>query len=82
MISRDQAEQAADSLLEPSKKKLSANQNKRAKLASRRRESPFIPAVVAAIATSFSLNYFDDVVISMMLGAAIGYFFGWVSRRT
>ncbi len=85
MITRDQAEQAADSLLDQSKKELSAKQDKRAKLASaerRRRESPLLPAFVAAITTYGSLNYLDNASVSVMLGAAIGGLFGWAARRS
>ncbi len=85
MITRDQAEQAADSLLDQSKKELSAKQDKRAKLASaeqRRRESPLIPAFVAAITVYVALDYLDYALASVMLGAAIGGLFGWAARRS
>ncbi len=85
MITRDQAEQAADSLLDQSKKELSAKQDKRAKLASaeqRRRESPLIPAFVASITVYVALDYLDYALASVMLGAAIGGLFGWAARRS
>ncbi len=85
MITRDQAEKAADSLLDQSKKELSAKQDKRAKLAlaeQRKRESPLFPAFVAAITVYGSLDYLDNALVSVVLGAAIGGLFGWAARRS
>jgi len=85
MITRGQAEKAADSLLDQSKEELSAKQDKPAKLASaeqRRRESPLMPAFVAAITVYVALDYLDNALVCVVLGGAVGALFGWAARRS
>ena len=85
MITREQADQAADSISEPSRKELRAKKDKRQKFAAaarRKRESPLFPAVIAAVTVYFSLQYQDIGFASVMLGAAIWGLYGWVARRS
>ena len=85
MITRKQAEQVADTLLEPLEEELSANKGKRETFRSiqqRRRESPLVPAFVAAIATYLVLAYTDSGLFAVMVGATVGGLFGWAARKT
>lgn len=80
----EQSEQAAESLLDQPKAELKARQEKRANVASaerRRLESPFIPAVVAAVTTVAALGYLENTLICLLVGALVGGLFGWAARR-
>lgn len=63
MITRDQANEVADSLLEQPRKELGTRQDKRSGLKSagqRRRESPVFPAFIAAITVYGALDYTES----------------------
>lgn len=84
MITRKQAEQVADTLLEPHEEKLGEKKGKRETLRSiqqRRLESPLLPAFIAAIATYLALDYTDSALFAVMLGAVFGGLFGWAARK-
>ena len=80
MISRDQAEQVADTILEPSRQVLEARQEKTAKLA-HRRQSPFFPAIFAAWAALLMFDYSDNLTTSVMVGTVVGWAIGKYLRR-
>jgi hypothetical protein len=84
MITREQAEQAANSILEQPEAEPGSRQEKmarRAAAAQRRRESPLIPALTAALTTIAALGFLESALISALLGAAVGGLFGWAARR-
>jgi hypothetical protein len=84
MMTPEQSEQAAESLLDQPKAELRARQEKRANIASaerRRLESPFIPAVVAAVTTIAALGYLENTFICLLVGAMVGGLFGLAARR-
>lgn len=85
MITRKQAEEVADTILEPHKKELSAKKGKRERLRSiqrRRRESPLGPALFAATMTYTSLTFTESALFAVMFGAGVGWLFGWAARRS
>ena len=85
MITRTQAEQVADTLLEPHKEELGAKKGTRETLRSiqqRRRESPLVPAFVAAITTYLVLDYTESALFAVVLGAVVGGLFGWAARKS
>ena len=84
MTTKEQAEKAADSLLEEPRRALDEDRKKRKDAlqdAVARRNSPLIPAFVAAITVMISMQYIDSNVACVALGAAIGGLFGWAARR-
>ena len=85
MVTKKEAEKVASTLLYEPRKALEANQEKRRAIAAagrRRRESPLIPAFIAAIAVAVTLDYFENMVVCVVLGTAIGGLFGWAARRS
>lgn len=76
MLSRDEAEQAADGLMKPSADRLA---ERKERLEQRRRAAarPFsflVPSAVAAAATAFSLVYVEvQPLVAVMFGASIGW---------
>ena len=85
MITRKQAEQVSDSLLAPHEEKLSDKKGKRESLRSiqqRRRESPLVPAFVAAITTYLVLDYTESALFAVMVGAFVGGLSGWAARKS
>ncbi len=85
MITREQAEQAANGVLKQPEAVLSTRQEKMARQAAaaqRRCESPLIPALTAAFTTIAALGFLESTLISALLGAAVGGLFGWAARRS
>ena len=85
MVTPKQAEKVASTLLDEARKALEAKQEKRRAIAAagrRRRESPLIPAFIAAATVAVSLDYFENMAVCVALGAAIGALFGWAARRS
>ena len=80
MISRDQARQAAESLLEPSRQDLAKRQQRLARFA-QYRESPIYAALFAAISAVLAFDYSGNLVISAVAGTAIGWALGAGLRR-
>lgn len=80
MISRDQARQAAKSLLEPSRQDLAKRQQKLAKF-DQSRTSPIHAALFAAISAVLAYDKSGDLVISVFAGTAIGWAVGAGLRR-
>lgn len=84
MTNREQARQAAESILDKPRQELKAKRDKRARLASaerRRRESPIIPAGFAAITVVIALDFLDPV-IAVVLGTLVGGLYGWAARKS
>jgi hypothetical protein len=84
MITREQAEQAANSILEQPEAESGSRKEKTARQAAaaqRRCESPLIPALTAALTTIAALGFLESTLISALLGAAVGGLFGWAARR-
>ena len=84
MTTKDQAEKVAESLLEEPRRAIDEERKKRDDAqqdAIVRRKSPLIPAFVAAITVMISMQYIDNNVACVVLGAAIGGLFGWAARR-
>lgn len=74
MISRDQANQASDSLLEPAKENLATKQERlsnRKAIRARKIEALF-PAAIASAVVVASIDYFDSPGFSIFFGTAIG----------
>ena len=85
MITREQAEQAANGILKQPEAELSSRQEKMARQAAaaqRRCESPLIPALTAALTTIAALGFLESTLISALLGAGVGGLFGWAARRS
>jgi glyoxylate carboligase len=87
MISPDQAKKAAESILEPSRQELDARKEKIARMkeeeavrTTRRRESPAIPALFAAIAALLTVEFSSDFTISMVVGTLMGWAVGKLLR--
>ena len=85
MITYEQAERVADTLLDEPQKELERNREKRDSAESaerRRRESPLLPAFFAAIAVTVALSFLDNILVCVGLGILVGGLFGWAARRT
>ena len=85
MITNDQAEQVANSILEQPQKELDAKRSQREAVATaerRRRESPLIPALVAAMTVLVALEYLENTLACVVLGTVVGGLFGWAARRS
>ncbi len=83
MVSPDQAEQAADSLLEPAKQELAARQKKLARrkaIQTSLHESLF-PAAVAAGVAIFFVDDIGSPSIAFFFSAAIGAIAGSMLRK-
>jgi hypothetical protein len=84
MITPKQAEQVADSLLDQPRRALDAKREKRGSIerAERaRRESPVLPAFLAALTVYIALDYTENAFVGVALGTVVGAVFGWVARR-
>ncbi|RLA33897.1 MAG: hypothetical protein DRR11_04315 [Gammaproteobacteria bacterium] len=84
MITHEQGEQAANSILEQPGAELGSKQEKMARQAAaaqKRCASPLIPALTAALTTIAALGFLESTLISALLGAAVGGLFGWAARR-
>lgn len=79
MFSRDQANKAADSLLEPPQRELA---ERRKKLADRQtrtfdlRRSPLVPAAAAAGVALLAMDLVSDKSYAFAAGAVAGWVFG------
>ena len=84
MVSPDQAEQAAESLLEPARQKLTVKQEKLARRNAVRTSmlEAFFPAAVGAGGALASIEYFGGSLIgSLIFGAAIGAIVGSMLQK-
>ena len=84
MITREQAEKVTDTLLEPHQDELQERKKERQEfrtIQQRRRESPLVPAIGAAVATYILLSYVDSAIFVVTVGAGVGGLFGWVARK-
>ena len=85
MITQDQAEQVANSILEQPQKELDAKRSHRIAVATavrRRRESPLIPALISAMTVLVALEYLENTLVCVVLGTIVGSLFGWAARRS
>ena len=85
MISRDQADKASDSLLEPSKQELAARQaklEKRKASTVRHRLSPLFTAAIAAAVALASQDRFSSDMYAFLLGAVVGSLAGLIMRSS
>jgi hypothetical protein len=85
MVSPDQAEQAADSLLEPAKQELAAKQDKLARRKAIRTSllDALVPAALGAGAALVAIEYLDSTFIgSLIFGSMIGATVGSGLRKS
>jgi len=84
MVSPDQAKQAADSLMEPAKRKLAAKQEKieRREATKARTFEALLPAAVAAgVALTSYIEFGSSIGIALFLGVAFGGIVGSAWRK-
>lgn len=83
MVSPDQAEQAADSLLEPAKKELAAKQKKlaRRKALQKGLHESIFPAAVAAGVAIFFADEIGSSITAFVFSASIGAIAGSFVRK-
>lgn len=85
MFSRDQANKAADSLLEPSQRELA---ERRKKLANRDagafdlRRSPLLPSAAAAAVALLGMDLVSEKPYAFVVGAVAGWVFGVVLSKS
>lgn len=82
MVSRDQAEKAADSLLEPLRRKLALKQER---LSKRNTPAPtmidwLVATAAAAAAALFAYDYADNLAVLLIFGVSVGWFAGLLLR--
>ena len=83
MVSRDQADKAAESLLQPSKEELSARQQRvaRRKADNTKFYKLVVPAV-AAIGALVLVDYLNSIVLTAIVATAIGWTVGSILDRS
>ncbi len=82
MISPDQAEKAAEGLLQPSKQELAAKQQKLSRRKARiDKIHKLIPPAVAAVAALELVDYFESTGYTVLVAAAIGWGAGLILDR-
>ena len=81
----EQAAQLADNVMEEARRDLEEKRQARDRANARersRRDSPAVPAFTAALTVWLAMQYIDNGVACVILGAAVGAAFGWAARRS
>ena len=84
MITKEQANELAEDLLEPHRQELDAAKaarNQRTEQARSRALSPLFPAAIAAGAALAAFYYLDNYSYALGIGALTGWCFGLAQRR-